>query len=78
MQHTLILYGKPDCHLCHEARDLLVQLQREYTFTFDEINILTDSALEEKYRYDIPVIVIDAQLELTAPIMERELRAVLQ
>ncbi len=77
MQHTLILYGKPDCQLCHEARDLLTKLQREYTFTFDEINILTDRSLEEKYRYDIPVIVIDAQLELSAPISERELRAAL-
>jgi glutaredoxin len=71
MQHTLILYGKPDCHLCHAARDLLMQLQHEYTFTFDEVSILSERALEEKYRYDIPVIVIDS------PIMERELRAAL-
>ena len=78
MQHYLILYGTPDCHLCHDARELLQQLQREYTFTFDEVNILTDNMLAEKYRYTVPVIMIDSQTELVAPITERELRAVLQ
>jgi len=75
--HHLILYGKPDCHLCHEARDLLVALQREYRFTFDDVDITHDRAREDKYRYAIPVIVIDTQLELEAPIHERELRAAL-
>ena len=78
MTHTLILYGKSDCHLCHEARELLVDLQREYTFTFDEIDITSDSSLCEQYRYTIPVVLIDTQLELCAPISERELRAALR
>lgn len=77
-RHHLVLYTKPDCHLCHEVRDLLAPLQREFTFTFDEVNILTDPALEEQYRYAIPVVVVDSQWELSAPIQERELRAVLQ
>ncbi|MEP7200028.1 MAG: glutaredoxin family protein [Chloroflexota bacterium] len=78
MPHALVLYGKSDCHLCHAARDLLVSLQREFTFTFAEVDITRDASLLDKYRYDIPVIVIDGQLELSAPITEHELRAALQ
>jgi len=74
---SVTLYGKPDCHLCHAARDLLLGLQREYVFLLDEVDISQDSALEERYRYAIPVIVIDFDIELSAPIHERELRAAL-
>jgi glutaredoxin len=75
--HHLTLYGKPDCHLCHEARSLLAALQREFDFTFREVDISTVVALEERYRYTIPVVLIDNELELAAPIYERELRAAL-
>jgi glutaredoxin len=74
---SVTLYSKPDCHLCREARDLLLGLQREYVFLLDEVDISQGSALEERYRYAIPVIVIDSDVELSAPIHERELRAAL-
>ncbi len=74
----LTLFSKPDCHLCHDARDLLIALQREYDFSFEELDITQDHALEDKYRDSIPVIVIGSQLELAAPIHERELRAALK
>ena len=40
----------------------------------DDVDITLDRVLDEKYRYSIPVIVIDSHLELAAPIHERELR----
>ncbi|MBI1802567.1 MAG: glutaredoxin family protein, partial [Chloroflexi bacterium] len=72
MKHALTLYGKPDCHLCHEARALLQALQSEFSFSFTEIDITADRTVEEKYRNLIPVIVVDDALELPAPILERE------
>ena len=75
VRHKLILYGKPDCHLCHEAEELLVRLAREYAFSVEKVNIHADKLLETKYRYAIPVIVLNEQLELQAPILESELRA---
>jgi glutaredoxin len=75
--HQLTLYGKADCHLCHEARDLLLALQREYEFSLRQVDISTDRALEARYRHRVPVIVVDSEIELAAPIYERELRAVL-
>jgi glutaredoxin len=77
MPHNVILYGKPDCHLCHEAEALLVRLGREYPLSLQKVNILEDELLETKYRYAIPVIVLNGHLELQAPILENELRAAL-
>jgi glutaredoxin len=74
----LILYGKADCHLCHEARDMLVRLQAEYPFNLEEVDITADPQLEGRYRHMIPVVVIDSALELDAPIRESELRAALK
>ena len=76
--HSLVLYGKADCHLCHEARDLLMRLQAEYPFTLDEVNITRDPALEARYFLSIPVIVVDGTLELEAPVHESEVRAALR
>ncbi len=78
MRHTLTLYGKPDCDLCHAARELLLRLQREFDFRLHEVDITDNGELEASYRYDIPVVTIDEQLQLKAPILERELRAALQ
>lgn len=53
------LYGKPDCHLCDEAKALLKQLQAQYPFTLHEINILEHADLAEQYAEEIPVVFID-------------------
>jgi glutaredoxin len=73
----VVLYGKAGCHLCEEAKPMLLRLQREYAFDLHEIDILSDPALETLYRYDIPVVVIDDNFQLSAPLHERELRAAL-
>lgn len=75
--HRVILYGKADCHLCHEAREMLARLQAEYPFNLQEVDITRDPELEGRYRHTIPVVVIDGSLELEAPIRESEVRAAL-
>lgn len=76
--HRLTLYGKPDCHLCHEAREMLARLQSEYPLTLDEVDITQDEQLHRRYALTIPVIVIDGTQELEAPIRESEVRAALK
>ena len=78
MSHKVVLYGKPDCHLCDEAEAMLVRLAREYPLSVEKVNILDDGQLETQYRYLIPVIVLNRQVVLQAPISESELRAALQ
>ncbi len=77
-RHKVTLVGKSDCHLCHEARELLEVLREEFDFDWVTLDIEKDAALAERYRYTIPVIIVDEKLELEAPIIERELRAALR
>jgi glutaredoxin len=53
------LYSKAGCHLCDEARDYLEELAATSEIDIDEVDIRRDSALFERYRYRIPVIVVD-------------------
>ena len=58
----LILYGRPGCGLCDEARALLVALLAERggaglpTPTLREIDIESDPALERAFLATIPVV----------------------
>lgn len=55
------LYGKPDCHLCDEAKALIKQLQSQYPFILHEINILEHACLAKQYAEDIPVVFINGR-----------------
>lgn len=59
MRHALVLYSKPGCHLCEELRAELDELQPELGYTIDEIDISEDPTLFDRYRYVIPVLVMD-------------------
>jgi hypothetical protein len=58
----LILYGRPDCSLCDEARDMLRALIAERaaaglpTPTIQDIDIDTDPALQRQFLATIPVV----------------------
>jgi len=49
-------YTKPKCSLCDEARDLLNELIKDYPLNVEELNILDDPNLYERYKYEIPVL----------------------
>ena len=59
MKRRVIIYSKPGCHLCDEAKDVIRQSDCADVFTIEEINIEGDPDLLRKYRFDIPVITID-------------------
>ena len=54
----VIVYSRPGCHLCDEAKEAIAQAHCEESYTLDEINIETSGDLLKKYRFDIPVICI--------------------
>ncbi len=67
----LILYGRPDCRLCNEAREMVTALlsQRrsngQPTPALVERDIDADEALQRAYFASIPVIELgDRRLEL--------------
>jgi glutaredoxin len=73
----LTLYTRPDCPLCDEALELLARLGPELGFVVDEVDIEADADLLRRYRNDIPVLAIDGEVLLSAPLEEREVRRVL-
>ena len=58
---VLRLLGRPGCHLCDDARDLLERLRGEHAFTLEVIDIESDDALLKAYLERIPVIALDGE-----------------
>ena len=54
---SLVLYGRPECHLCDDARAVLERVGAP----FDEIDITTDDALHAAYLERIPVVALDGE-----------------
>jgi hypothetical protein len=65
----LTLIGKPGCHLCDEAREVVVAVRDELASTpdapattLDELSILDDEALAARYAEEIPVLLVDGEV----------------
>ena len=59
----LTLIGKPGCHLCDDARTVLVNVVQEIgqarEIVMNEVSILDDATLHELYVEEIPVVLIN-------------------
>lgn len=55
----VIVYSRPGCHLCDEAKATIESVRQGDEFTIEEVNIDGDPELLARYRYDIPVIAIN-------------------
>jgi glutaredoxin len=58
---TVTLFGRPDCHLCDEARAVLMRIRRSHPFRLEQIDIETDHAIFKRYLERIPVIALDGE-----------------
>ncbi|WP_104131638.1 glutaredoxin family protein [Cryobacterium sp. M91] len=65
----LTLIGKPGCHLCDDARDVVGSVVAKLaddasalTITLEERSILDDGELHDLYLEDIPVLLINGQV----------------
>ena len=57
----VIIYSRPGCHLCDEAKAAILSAGCTDQFTLEEVNIESDDELLKKYKYDIPVITVDGE-----------------
>jgi glutaredoxin len=55
----VIFYTKAGCHLCEQAREVLDDIAAEVDYELTEIDIRSDLALFEQYRYRIPVLIVN-------------------
>lgn len=59
---TITLVGKPGCHLCDEARAVVVAVAAETGTPWMEVSILDDPQLADQYWDQIPVIKVDDRI----------------
>lgn len=77
MTARVTLLGKPGCHLCDEARAVVARVTAELGESFEEISILDDPALQERYWEQIPVTLVDGKQHDFWRVDEQRLRAAL-
>lgn len=58
-ERRLVLYSRPGCHLCDEARDVLMRVRAAHPFVYAERDINVDETLLRAYLERIPVVTID-------------------
>ncbi len=56
---TVVLYVRPGCHLCDDARVVIEAARAEVAFVFEEVDIESDDALVRDYGLRIPVVAVD-------------------
>ena len=74
----VLLYTKPGCHLCDDMLDVLRHALRGTGIAVAERNIALDLDDYERYKHDIPVLLIDgrevARHRITEPTLIAALR----
>ena len=77
---TLTLIGKPDCHLCDVAREVVETVVAELpedAVDIEELSIADDPALYAAWWEKIPVVLIDGELHGHWRVSPERLRAAL-
>jgi len=57
----ITLYGKPGCHLCDDARQVIELVCDELGTSYDEVDITTSADLMDAYGEQIPVTFVDGR-----------------
>ena len=71
---VVTLYGRPGCHLCDDAREVLVRVRAERPFTLHEVDIERDDELLRRYLERIPVVSVDGEELFDFHVDEQALR----
>lgn len=76
-QTRITLISKPGCHLCDQAREVIVRVARDLDVQWVERSILDDPELSAAYWEQIPVILVDGAQHDYWRVDESRLRAAL-
>ena len=70
----VVLYGRPECHLCDQARAILEKVAQDVPFELEERDIEADDELLRRYLERIPVVEIAGEEAFDLFVDEAELR----
>ncbi len=60
-QPRVRLYGRPGCHLCDVAREVIAEVCAELGETYDEESIDDDPELQRRFTNEVPVTFVDGK-----------------
>ena len=55
------LYGKPGCHLCEDAREVVERVRADHPFELRQVDVSLDPGLHREYGERIPVLELDGE-----------------
>jgi glutaredoxin len=67
------LYGKPGCHLCDDAREVVERVRADHPFELREVDVSLDPQLYREYGERIPVVEVDGEELFEFHVEEAEL-----
>ncbi|WP_121253226.1 glutaredoxin family protein [Nocardioides ferulae] len=73
----VLLYTRPGCHLCDDARAVIAAVCSDLGERFEEQSILDDPALLERFAEEIPVTFVDGRQHSFWRVDEQRLRRAL-
>ena len=73
----ITLIGKPGCHLCDAAREVVTRVADDTGVGWQELSILDDADLSDRYWEQIPVVLVDGAQHDFFRVDERRLREAL-
>lgn len=75
----LVLYGRADCHLCHEMRAVVDAVVRaapaERPIVLEEVDVDSDPGLAAAYGADVPVLCVNGARAFAHRVAAATLRA---
>jgi glutaredoxin len=75
---VVVLYTRPGCHLCDEARDVILALRESHSrFELREIDIDGDDELHARFLERIPVVQVDGEIVAELEVEAAALRVAL-
>jgi glutaredoxin len=74
---TVVVYGKTDCSLCDKAAAILERLRLEFDYRVEHVDITGDPELFARYRYRIPVVMLNGREIAAGMVTTPGLRAAL-
>jgi glutaredoxin len=57
----VLIYTRPRCGLCDEARKIILAERERTPFAFVEVDVSGDDALELEYGIRVPVVLVDGE-----------------
>ncbi|WP_437200731.1 glutaredoxin family protein [Planctomicrobium sp. SH664] len=75
--HALVVYSRPDCHLCEEAVEIL-EHYRKWLPAVSEINIEEDDTLLRQFDLTVPVVEFDGVIRFQGRVDELLLKRLIE